>query len=236
MPDASHPGGGAALAGIAFDAFGTLFDLDGLRPRLERALGPRGMDVFSGFSARLVPWTWHATAAGRYRPMPEIAAAALAAAALEQEVELSESGAAGLAAGLTDLPPFQDAGEALAGLSGEVPLAVLSNGTSEGIRALVSGAGLEEHFDHLLAADTVARFKPAPEVYDMAAEAFDAPPASVLLVSSNDWDVAGARQAGMRGAWVSRGRPRLPFLEEQPDVVVAELAELPELVRGWRRS
>src|SRR3954464_6005235 len=46
---------------IAFDAFGTLFDLEALR-------GPLGDDVFERFAARLVPWTWHVTAAGGVRP------------------------------------------------------------------------------------------------------------------------------------------------------------------------
>lgn len=221
-----------AFAGIAFDAFGTLFDIEGLRPRLEQKLGPRGEAVFSGFSARLAPWMWHATAAGRYRPLPELAASALLAAAREEDVELSEAGAGELAEGLTELPAFPDAPAALAELAGEVPLAVLSNGTSESVQALVSGAGLAECFDHLLAVEAVGRFKPAPEVYAMAAEAFDARPGNVLLVSSNDWDVAGARQAGLVGAWVSRGRPKVPFLGLEPDLVARDLAELPELVRG----
>src|SRR4051812_20245924 len=64
---------------IAFDAFGTLFDLEALRD-------PLGDELFERFAARLVPWTWHATAAGAFRPLPEIArAAAEAAGAAEPE-------------------------------------------------------------------------------------------------------------------------------------------------------
>lgn len=216
------------VSAIAFDAFGTLFDLEGLRGRCERAAGERGGALFDGFVARLVPWTWHATVSGHYRPFPEVAASALVSAAREQGLDLDPAGTQEIAAGLTSLPPFPDAAPALERLQdGGRPLAILSNGTAKGIEALVDAAGLAGRFDHLLAADSVGRFKPAPEVYALAGDAFGVPAEQVLLVSGNEWDVAGAQQAGLRGAWVARGRPRTGFLGVEPDVVVEELADLP---------
>jgi len=214
--------------GVAFDAFGTLFDLEGARPGLRAELGEPGDAVFAGFVARLVPWSWHATAAGRYRPFPEIAALAIRAAALEQGVGLSSGRAASLADGLASLPAFPDAAEALAALvDGGLRLAVLSNGTAEGLRRLVEGAELSACFERLLAADSVGRFKPAPEVYAMAPAALELPPEDVVLVSANDWDVAGAQQFGMGGLWLSRGRPVTDALGVEPTMVVPELVDLP---------
>ena len=47
-------------------------------------------------------------------------------------------------------------------------------------------------------------------------------------VSSNAWDVIGAKAAGLRGAWVKR-QPDLVFdpWDVEPDVVVSRLDELP---------
>src|SRR5947199_6273157 len=172
----------AAPAGIAFDAFGTLFDLEALRPRL-------GDEAFEAFSARLVPYTWHLTAAGRFVPFPEVAKAALRDSGADPDV----------AGALEELPPFEDVAAGLSDLTATgVPLAVLSNGTSEGIEALVAHAGLADRFAHLLAADRVERYKPAPELYALGPSAFDAAPADVLLVSGNEWDIAGAHWAGLR--------------------------------------
>ena len=217
-----------AVSAIAFDAFGTLFDLGALRVRCEQALGTRGGAVFDGFQRRLVPLTWHATASGHYRPFPEIAALALRSAAREQGAPLDDRGAHEIAQGLASLSAFADAGEALEALAAHHPLAILSNGTAEGIRALADGAGLTVRFDHLLDADSVGRFKPAPEVYALAPRAFGRPAEDVLLVSGNEWDVAGAKQSGLRGAWIARGRPATGFLGVEPDVVVDQLADLPE--------
>jgi 2-haloacid dehalogenase len=195
---------------IAFDAFGTLFDLEALR-------GPLGDEVFEGFAARLVPWTWHVTAAGAFRPFPEIAVEAAEAAGAGDPASVAEE--------LKRLPTFPDVVPGLDALAGR-PLAVLSNGTTEGVRALVDNAGLGDRFEHLLAADQVERYKPAPELYGLAPRAFGVEPERVLLVSSNEWDLAGASQYGLRTAWLGRGREPSWVLGVQADLVVDSLPEL----------
>ena len=54
------------LGGIAFDAFGTLFDLSALRTRTRQAAGHEGDELYAEFKDRLIPWTWHMTATGDY--------------------------------------------------------------------------------------------------------------------------------------------------------------------------
>lgn len=195
---------------IAFDAFGTLFDLEALRE-------PLGDEVFEGFASRLVPWTWHATAAGAFRPLPDIARAAAEAAGAADPDAVVE--------GLQRLPAFEDVAPGLDAL-GPARLAVLSNGTSDGVRALVSNAGLESRFEHLLAADQAGRYKPAPELYALATKAFGVAADQVLLVSSNEWDIAGAAWFGMRTAWLGRGREPSWVMGTEPDLVLGSLTEL----------
>jgi 2-haloacid dehalogenase len=188
---------------IAFDAFGTLFDLEALR-------GPLGDDAFEAFVSRLVPWTWHLTASGVWSPLPEIAAHAGGREAAER---------------LTDLPAFPDVRPGLDALAGR-RLAVLSNGTQEGARALVENAGLADRFEHVLTADQVERYKPAPEVYGMAPRAFQTRADRVLMVSSNEWDIAGASFAGLLTAWLGRGREPSWVMGCEPDLVLGSLTEL----------
>jgi 2-haloacid dehalogenase len=162
-----------------------------LQPRLEQRFAKRANAVFAGFTARLVPYTWHLTASRRYRPLPEVAAAAFSAAAREAGAELDAPGARELAGGLIELAVYPDVPETLARLAGR-RLAVLSNGTADGVEALIAGAGIGGHFEYLLAVDGIERFKPAPEAYALATGAFGIPPREVLLVSAHEWDVAGA--------------------------------------------
>jgi len=200
---------------IAFDAFGTLFDLEALRQ-------PAGDDLYEAFYARLQPWTWLATAAGAYRPLPELAEQAFTAAAAEIAADID---AGQLAEQLTELPLFPEAKATLAALEGE-RLAVLSNGTADGLEQLLTRAGIRDRFEHVLAADSVGRYKPAPEVYALAPRAFGVVARDVTLVSGNNWDAAGAKIAGLRSVWVSRGKPLTPVLGVTPDEVVEDLTGL----------
>lgn len=223
------------FAGLAFDAFGTLFDLSALRPRVQAAVAAHGDAVFEGLIARLVPWSWHASVARQYRPFPEIALAALHAAAQEAGVTLSEHGAAEVVRGLSALPLYPGVEQALAELAA-TPLAILSNGTAASLAALVAQAGLAGRFTHLLSVEAVRRFKPAPEVYHLAPAAFGAPAARILLVSGNEWDVAGARQAGLRTAWLARGRRSAPVFGLAAEIVVDDLTALPAAIRRWEAT
>lgn len=207
---------------IAFDAFGTLFDLDWLRKPARDLAGERGDELYEAFYSRLQPWTWLATAADAYRPLPELARSAFesAAAGLELDVE-----AGALAERLTELPLFPEVERALDSLDGQ-RLAVLSNGTADGLEALLSNGGIRDRFEHVLAADSVGRYKPAREVYALAARAFGVNADEVTLVSGNPWDCAGAKLAGLRSVWVSRGKPLAPVLDVAPDEVVEDLTWL----------
>jgi 2-haloacid dehalogenase len=213
-----------ALAGICFDAFGSLFDMAPLRREVDAVIG-RGAG--EAFQQRLVTWTWHATASERWRPFDEIACHALIACAEERRVRLSQGDAAVLSTRLMQLPLLNGAGDAVRTLQ-PAQLAVLSNGSRAAVAALVANAGVAQQFLHLLGADQVQRYKPSPQVYALPSMAFGVSSDRVLLVSANDWDVAGAAMAGLRTAWVSLGRQPTRMFGIAPDVVVESLAELPD--------
>lgn len=215
------------LAGIAFDAFGTLFDLSALRTRTRQAASHEGDELFASFKNRLVPWTWHLTAGGDYMPFPELAAQAVQSAAREAGLRLERSRADWVVDGMKELPVFDDVKPGLAMLREQsIPLAVLSNGTAEGIDALVAHNGLDGVFDHLLVADSVKRFKPAREVYGLATQAFSAPAERVMLVTGHEWDVAGAGRAGLKTGWLARGEQFTPVLGQQADLEAPDLPGL----------
>jgi 2-haloacid dehalogenase len=215
------------LGGIAFDAFGTLFDVSALRTRTRQAAGHEGDELFAAFKDRLIPWTWHITASGDYQPFPELAAEAVQAAAYEAGLRLELSRAEWVVEGLKELPAFDDVRPGLEQLKqAGLPLAVLSNGTTEGAEALIEHNDLQGLFAHVLVADSVKRFKPAREVYALAVDAFGVPAERVMLVSGHEWDVAGASRAGLRTGWIARGEKFTAVLDERADLEAEDLREL----------
>jgi 2-haloacid dehalogenase len=213
-----------ALAGICFDAYGTLFDFAPLREEIEAHVGGGAGDAFV---QRLVTWTWHLTAADRWLPFTDVARHALQDCAAAHGSRLDPGTAAALVSRLSQLPLGDGAAEVIRALA-PAQLAVLSNGSREGVAALLHNAGVAQQFLHLLGTDQVQRYKPAPQVYAMASVAFGVSSDRVLLVSANDWDVAGAAMAGLRTAWISGGRPPARMLGVGADIVVDQLAQLPD--------
>jgi 2-haloacid dehalogenase len=87
--------------------------------------------------------------------------------------------------------------------------------------------------DGLVSVDEVRSFKPDPAVYAYARRATGAMDAPLCLVSSNAWDVIGARSAGLMAIWVRRDPHRV--FEDwgiEPSAVINSLSELPGVLSG----
>ena len=83
--------------------------------------------------------------------------------------------------------------------------------------------------------DTVKTYKPAPAVYALGPRALGVPVAELLFVSSNAWDVVGAKAFGYRVAWCNRGQAPEEELDLRADVVISRLDELPDALPDLRR-
>jgi len=83
-------------------------------------------------------------------------------------------------------------------------LITLTNSPPDAQIKQLKAAGIDGWFEKLLSVDRVRQFKPAPQVYHMAAEELNVPTASICLVSVHLWDNLGAHNAGCQSAIVAR--------------------------------
>ena len=138
---------------------------------------------------------------------------------------------------LTHLPPL-DAGTTalLAALDAAgLPWGIVTNGSSDSQRAKIRKIELEHRASCILISEEVGHSKPDSEIFRAAASRLGVAARRILFVGDHaENDVAGAAQAGMRTAWLHRGRPWPDHLAPIiPDVVIGSLAELsPALLRG----
>jgi 2-haloacid dehalogenase len=107
-------------------------------------------------------------------------------------------------------------------------LFAFSNGKRCEIDAVLSNANIVDCFEGIVTADDVRSFKPDPAVYSYARRATRAWSSPFWLVSSNPWDIIGARSAGLSSAWVQRSEEKIydPWNIE-PNVTVRSLVDLP---------
>jgi 2-haloacid dehalogenase len=86
-------------------------------------------------------------------------------------------------------------------------LAILSNGSPDMLKALVRNSGLDRVLDATISVDAKKIFKPSPEAYSLIESTLGVAPSDVLFVSSNPWDVCGAKAFGLNVAWIERVTP-----------------------------
>jgi len=116
---------------------------------------------------------------------------------------------------------YPDALPALTRLATHFPLVALTNGNAD-----VERIGLAHLFRFSLSSRDCGVAKPAPQIFLAACERLGLPPMSVLHVGDDpDLDVAGARSAGLRTAWINRTGMEWTQPVE-PDLALRDLAEL----------
>lgn len=120
---------------------------------------------------------------------------------------------------------YPDALPALERLRALAPVASLTNGNAD-----LERIGLHLHFAHRISARDVGAAKPDARIFLAAAEKLGIAPENILHVGDDpELDVAGARNAGMRTAWINRaGHPWPRALGAAPDLDLRDLAGLVE--------
>src|SRR6202043_597144 len=103
------------------------------------------------------------------------------------------------------LPAYADVPGALEQLeAGGFKLVACSNGTEQAVRGLLERAGVLARFSGIVSVDPIRTFKPDPAVYEYLAAQVHTEKDMVCMISSNPFDVIGAKAYGLRTAWVKR--------------------------------
>ncbi|HEV8094968.1 MAG TPA: haloacid dehalogenase type II [Burkholderiales bacterium] len=213
-------------AALVFDAYGTLFDVHSVAQRCESFWPGAGTKVSQLWRSKQLEWTWQRSLMRRYVPFSQVTRDALAYACAALDLAVDEEKIATLMREYVRLALYPDVSDALAVLrTAGYRLAVLTNGSPDMIGPLVERSGLA--FDAVLSVDEQKIFKPAPEVYGLAAKRLDLSPPEIGFVSSNGWDALGAKSFGFRVWWINRAGAPLDRLDFQPDGMVSGLGELP---------
>jgi putative hydrolase of the HAD superfamily len=116
---------------------------------------------------------------------------------------------------------YPDALPALATLSRHLPLISISNGNAD-----LERIGLRHHFRHCVSARDVGHAKPHAAIFHAACRELGIAPEHVLHVGDDPLlDVAGARDAGLRTAWLNRNAAAWSHAP-LPDLTIGDLNEL----------
>ena len=215
------------VSALAFDYYGTVADKHGLGSVIDEHV--RGIDGYG--LAKL----WFQTCQrycfqngmmGRYAPWSELSARALDYAAAELGVRLPDDVRDRLLAADGEAPIYPEAASALERLAGKFALYVLSMGTEGMIRASQRRAGIDRLFRGVITTTGDRVYKPSLAAYDVGVREIGLDAVAIGFVSGNSFDVIGAKNYGFPTIWVRRYGQPLDGLGLEPDLVVADLADL----------
>lgn len=217
--------GRVSIRGYVFDAYGTLFDVHSV-VEAGRAITTDPAALSATWRQKQLEYTWLRSLMGRYEDFWSVTEAALRYAVRRLGLTATEADVGRLMNAYLSLACFPDVRDTLDRLAGR-RLAILSNGSPKMLAAAVTSSGLAGVLDPVLSVDAVKVFKPSPRVYALGPETLGIPADELLFVSSNAWDVAGAKTYGYRVAWCNRTKAPDEELGVHADLVVTSLTELP---------
>jgi HAD superfamily hydrolase (TIGR01549 family) len=98
-------------------------------------------------------------------------------------------------------------------------------------REVLEDTGLAHLFEVVVISAEVRLRKPDRRIFDHMCELLRVAPHEVLFVGDTPRDdMLGAREAGMRTAWISKGAPAIPEGIPAPDFIIPDLSDLPRVL------
>ena len=147
-------------------------------------------------------------------------------------IDLPEEKVAHLNMAWRRLRPWSDTVSGLTLMKRNYIIGTLSNGNLSMLVSLSKHGALP--WDCVLSTGMFGTYKPNPKVYLGAVKMLDAEPKEVMMVAAHAYDVDGAREVGLRTAYVFRPDEFGPGKGENPDdtsrfdIVASDFVELGE--------
>jgi len=213
------------IRGYVFDAYGTLFDVHSV-VEAGRVITGDPVALSTMWRQKQLEYTWLRALMGTYADFWVVTEAALRYTIGRLGLTASEAQVRQLMEAYLSLACFPEVKAALARLAGR-PRAVLSNGAPSMLAAAVTASGLTALLEHVISVDRVKTYKPSPLVYALGPETLGVSAGELLFVSSNGWDVAGAKAFGYQVVWCNRTGAPEEELGVRPDLVIDSLEKIP---------
>jgi 2-haloacid dehalogenase len=223
-----------SLTALAFDAYGTLFDVFSVTALCEELFPARGTGLAQLWRAKQLHYSLLRSLMGRHRNFWQLTEDSLVYACRSLNLELLPDRRRRLMNAYLTLDAFPDARPGLELLKQQgLRLAVLSNGEPTMLKAACDHARLVPLLDATISAEDAGVFKPSPRIYNLVSERLSVAVPHIGFVSSNSWDIAGAASAGLTTFWIRRAAAEPEEELGFPAVhVVGALTELPALLQG----
>lgn len=215
---------------FVFDAYGTLFDVFSVTKKCEELFPRKGDQISQTWRQKQLEYSYLRQMMGKYRPFSTVTRDALRYAVADVDAELSHDNEEQLLDAYKELSVYEEVPGVLKELKEKgMTLAIFSNGSHDMLDLLVKQSSLAEYIDHIISADDINQYKPTPASYTHALDSLELNRENILFMSSNGWDISGAKNFGFHTAWINRNEKPVEKLALEPDTIHSDLTG----IKSW---
>ena len=149
------------IKAVVFDAYGTLYDVQSVAAVTDEAFPGYGELISQIWRLKQLEYTWLRSLMGRYEDFSVITRESLVFTLKALGLAFDTAVFERIMEKYVHLDLYPDAKTALAGLK-DCKLAILSNGSTDMLNALVRNTGLDTILDATISIDSTKIFKPSP--------------------------------------------------------------------------
>jgi len=223
---------------IAFDAYGTLFDVYSMGELAEELFPGHGQAFALMWRDRQIEYTRLVTMSDPspggskyYLPFWELTVRSLRYVCKRMNLNLTPDYEKRLMDQYAKLTGFKDSLSVLEAIKNKgISTAILSNGSREMLATVVESNGLTAYLDRVVTVEDIRLFKTVPQAYELLLKTFPVTKEEVLFVSSNAWDALAARWFGFDVFWVNRLGHPYEEIGEKPNYEGNSLSAVLEVI------
>jgi 2-haloacid dehalogenase len=223
---------------IAFDAYGTLFDVYSMGELAEELFPGHGQAFALMWRDRQIEYTRLVTMSDPspggskyYLPFWELTLRSLRYVCKRMNLNLTPDYEKRLMDQYAKLTGFKDSLSVLEAIKNKgISTAILSNGSREMLATVVESNGLTAYLDRVVTVEDIRLFKTVPQAYELLLKTFPVTKEEVLFVSSNAWDALAARWFGFDVFWVNRLGHPYEEIGEKPNYEGSSLSAVLEVI------
>ncbi|TWI59025.1 haloacid dehalogenase type II [Halalkalibacter nanhaiisediminis] len=219
----------ASVKAFVFDVYGTLFDVYSVKEKADELYNGKGYEISMLWRQKQLEYSFLRQLMGKYDTFSNITRDSLRYTLYYLNIQSDSEKEQLLIDAYKHLSLFPEVKDVLTQLKHK-KLAVFSNGSRDMLDPLIEYSSLRQLFDKIISVDDIKQYKPTPASYGHALHTLGLEREEILFMSSNGWDISGARNFGFKTAWINRKKLPLEELDVNPHHIYSDLSHILEWV------
>ena len=213
-----------------FDAYGTLFDINSVTKQYCNELEEISDQFSNLWGSKQLEYTWLRSLMNRYEDFWCITEESLDYTLKYFNIK-NDFLKSNLLKSYENINCYEEVPKTLFKLKEKgLLIIILSNASPTMLQMAVKNSNLNSLITDCITVDSVKIYKPHATVYNLVLEKYNFKKNEILFVSSNSWDVAGAKSFGFNVAWINRFNNKKEILPFESDVELKSLIDLPNII------